>query len=78
MKLSVLRRSLQRYALFGLIVLLGSMGMTSLARAQNGGDGTITGTVTDPTGALIASATVTATNNATGVATVRPTSSSGL
>ena len=40
--------------------------------------GTITGFVTDQTGAAIPSATVTATNVLTGVATVRTTESSGL
>jgi hypothetical protein len=46
------------------------------ARAQVGG--TFTGSVTDPTGALIPGATVTATNEGTGVATARPTNSEGL
>ncbi|AEU37553.1 TonB-dependent receptor [Granulicella mallensis] len=78
MKLSTLRRSLQRYAVYGLIVLLGSAGLVYSAKAQTSGDGAITGTVTDSTGALIPNATVTATNNATGVVTTRPTSSSGL
>ncbi len=39
--------------------------------------GTITGTVTDPSGAVIVGATVTATNTATGVDTKTSTSSSG-
>ncbi len=38
--------------------------------AQVGGTGSIQGTVTDPSGALVTSATVTATNIATGVETV--------
>ncbi|MBB5066594.1 TonB-dependent receptor [Granulicella mallensis] len=78
MKLSTLRRGLQRYAAYGLIVLLGSVGLMYSAKAQTSGDGAITGTVTDSTGALIPNATVTATNDATGVVTTRPTSSSGL
>ncbi|WP_158822563.1 carboxypeptidase-like regulatory domain-containing protein [Granulicella sp. S156] len=78
MKLSTLRRSLQRYATYGLAILLVSVSMMYSAKAQTGGDGAITGTVTDPTGALIPRATVTATNNATGVVTARPTSSGGL
>ncbi len=40
--------------------------------------GTITGTVTDPSGAVIVGATVTATNKDTGVATKTTTSSSGI
>ncbi len=46
--------------------------------AQSGGEAGITGTVTDGTGAAVPKATVTATNDATGVATVRETSGSGL
>lgn len=51
---------------------------TTVANAQVGGSGSIQGTVTDPTGAIIAGATVTATNVATGVETTRPTTGSGL
>ena len=46
--------------------------------AQTGGEAGIQGSVVDPTGAAIPNATVTATNVATGVATVRETSSAGL
>ncbi len=46
------------------------------ARAQV--RGTFTGSVNDPTGAVIPGATVTATNEATGVATARPTNSEGF
>jgi len=46
--------------------------------AQTGGDGAIEGTVTDPSGAAVAKAAVTATNVDTGVTTTRPTSSGGL
>ena len=45
---------------------------------QIGGSGTIKGTVTDPTGAVIPSATVTAINVATGVETRRETTAAGL
>ena len=48
------------------------------AMAQTGGQGAIEGTVTDATGAVVYNATVTATNQASGVTTSRPTSSSGL
>jgi hypothetical protein len=46
--------------------------------AQTGGEGAITGTITDVSGALIPNAQVTATNPATGVAFTRPSSASGL
>ena len=46
--------------------------------AQTGGEAGIQGTVIDTTGAAIPNATVTATNNATGVSTTRLTSSAGL
>ncbi|WP_260740121.1 TonB-dependent receptor [Tunturiibacter lichenicola] len=46
--------------------------------AQTGGQGAIQGTVTDASGAVVPDAKVTATNQDSGVATVRPTSSAGL
>jgi hypothetical protein len=46
--------------------------------AQTGGEAGIQGTVIDATGAAIPNATVTATNNATGVSTTQVTSSAGL
>ena len=49
----------------------------SLAKAQTG-SGTIQGTVTDPTGAVVPGASVTATNIATGVQTPRSTTAAGL
>lgn len=48
------------------------------AAAQTAGEGTIQGTVVDPSGAVIPNATVTATNNATTAATVRKSSSAGF
>ena len=50
----------------------------SLLCAQTGGEGTIIGTVTDSTGAVVANAIVTATNTATNISTVRTTSGAGL
>ena len=46
--------------------------------AQTAGDGSLEGTVTDASGAVVADATVTATNIATNVATVRESSSAGF
>ena len=48
------------------------------AAAQTAGEGSIQGTVTDATGAVIPHATVTATNVATGVSTTQPTTSEGV
>jgi hypothetical protein len=70
-----LRRSLQCPA-----VLLLSLPFATLPfqlHAQLTGASAISGTVTDPTGAVIPNATVTATNIATGVKTVRTSGSSG-
>ena len=47
-------------------------------RGQTAGEGTITGTVSDSTGAVVNDATVTANNAATGIATERKTSSAGI
>jgi hypothetical protein len=46
--------------------------------AQIGGGGTIKGTISDPSGALVPNAAVTATHTATGVETRRETTSAGL
>lgn len=52
--------------------------IAGLAYGQVGGTGTIQGTVTDPSGAVVAGATVTATNTATGVETTRKTTDAGF
>jgi hypothetical protein len=59
-----------------MLVLGGLAG--GVARAQLAGKGEITGTVKDPSGAVVAGATVTATEVSTGVSTTRPTNSSGI
>ena len=51
---------------------------TGVSLAQIGGSGSIEGTVTDPSGAVVAGATVTATNVATSVATTRQTTNAGF
>src|ERR1035438_569698 len=62
--------------LLGLLFCLGWA--ATQAAAQTAGEGAIVGTVKDATGALIASATVIATNNATNVSTTRISSSAGF
>ncbi len=52
--------------------------LTIAGLAQTGGDGAISGTVTDQTGALVPNAIVIAANNGTGVLTKRTSSSDGL
>jgi len=47
------------------------------AAAQTGGDGAISGTVTDTTGAVVPGASVTATNVGTNAVTTRPASAAG-
>jgi hypothetical protein len=66
----------------GLIIFVSALAMVIAVpptmHAQTAGEGTISGTVTDSTGAAIPNAQVTAINTATNVSTVRASSSSGL
>jgi len=62
---------------FFLFTLLALLAVPSALKAQTAGEGAITGTVSDSTGAVIPGATVTATNAATNVATTRTSSSAG-
>lgn len=62
--------------LFALIVLVARLGVDS-GLAQ-GFDGTLRGQVTDPTGAVVPGALVTAKNNGTGVIRTAETSSAGI
>jgi hypothetical protein len=61
--------------LLGLVLCLGWAAVQAVA--QTGGTGSIEGTVTDPTGAVVAGATVTATNTLTGVKTGYITTKNG-
>ncbi len=64
-------------ALTVLVALL--IGIQALQlHGQTAGEGAISGTVTDTTGAVVSGATVRATNNATGIATTRTSTSAGL
>ncbi len=51
---------------------------TATVQGQIGGSGTIQGTVSDSSGAVIPAAVVTATNRSTGVQTIRPTNAAGF
>ena len=59
-----------------LVALLVSLG-AGAATGQTGGEGALSGSVLDPSGADVPNATVTATNVNTGVATTRPSTSAG-
>ena len=62
-----------------LVMLAFCLAATSVtAVAQTAGEGSIEGTVTDSTGAVIPNAAITATNIATGVATVHKASAAGF
>jgi len=61
-----------------LTCLLASLLTVAIAAAQVGGSGTIQGTVTDPSGAAVPGASVTATNVETGVQTNRKTTDAGF
>jgi hypothetical protein len=68
-----------RFSLYGLLTLALSFALCGgRMLAQTGGEGAITGTVQDSTGAVVPNATVTAKNNDTGVETTRTTSGSGV
>ena len=72
---NVIRRQRRFAALIYLTILLAA---TSTAVGQIGGSGSIQGTITDPSGAVVPQATVTALNVATGVETVRETTAAGF
>ena len=63
--------------LAALLLAVLAIAMPNNSQAQVGGQGSINGTVTDSTGAVVAGATVTGTELSTGVKTVRTTTSSG-
>jgi hypothetical protein len=61
-----------------LLLLVAGMFATGVARAQLSGKGELKGTIKDPSGAVVPSATVTAVQDATGQTISRTTNSSGL
>src|ERR1700735_1946005 len=73
------RGGLLRNTLLGLAALASFLFFNpAWMAAQTGGQGALEGTITDPTGAVVANATVTATNQASNVSTTRTSSSAGL
>ena len=67
---NLMQRSLRPLVVLGLLVF----GLSLSAFAQNG---TIVGTVTDPSGGVLPNVTVTITNTATGVTKTSPTNDVG-
>lgn len=67
-----------RFSLLVSLVAALVFGMPQGSLAQIGGQGSITGTVTDPSGAVIPKATVTAVEKSTNQTTTQTTSSSGV
>jgi hypothetical protein len=63
-------------SLYLLLMILAAVSAT--LTAQTGGQGALQGTVTDSSGALVSDATVTATDQASGVSTTRKTSTAAL
>ncbi len=73
------RKGIQVSALMAVLALAFSLVLLALpAAAQTAGEGSIEGTVTDSTGAVVPHATVTVTNVATGVAIIRESTSAGF
>jgi hypothetical protein len=66
-----------RFLAYSLMFLL-ALFAPSLMKGQTGGEAGIQGTVTDSEGAAIPNATVTVTNNATGISLTRQTTGDGL
>ncbi len=74
-----LRTAASRCAVFSAILLIfAALVFTSSGNAQIGGTGSLQGTVTDPSGAVIANAVVTATNTATNAVSTQKTSDAGF
>lgn len=66
-----------RYTSYLFLLIATLLAVPLIARAQIGGQGAISGTVMDPTGAVISNAKVSATNIATNSVTTRPTTKNG-
>jgi hypothetical protein len=69
----------RRFAAYLSMVLAACLGLAvSFANAQTGGQGALEGEILDPTRAVIASATITATNQASRVSTTVKSTSAGV
>src|SRR5689334_23926866 len=66
---------LQRFKV--VLLMLATLSLAGLVYGQSGANGTIVGTVTDNTGAVLANASVDVTNTGTNVTTHATTTSSG-
>ncbi len=62
----------------GMALIFAMLAWSSVSMAQLAGQGAIQGRVTDPSGAIVRNATVTATNVATAVKTMRTTTGAGI
>jgi hypothetical protein len=71
-------KSLKRRSSNLIVLLFSLLGLATLALAQSAGTGALTGTVSDPSAAVIANVTVTVTNNDTGQTRTAETSSDGV
>jgi hypothetical protein len=69
-----IRRSLVNHPI---LAILATISLTGIVSAQIGGSGSIQGTVSDPSGAVMPGATISATNVGTGVKTTRQTTAAG-
>ena len=78
MQLSNLSTSTRGFYVSFLLLLFALFAGSSVARAQLAGKGELKGTVTDPSGAVVPNATVTAVQTTTGQSITRTTNSSGL
>src|ERR1700686_5205926 len=71
-------RSIAAACLVGCTICVAALfGFVFSSSAQNASTGALTGTVTDPSGGVIAGATITLVNNATGQSQTTTTSSNG-
>jgi len=71
------RKLFQTFWRVAVIISLVTLNGICIGRAQTGGQGALEGTVADSTGAVIPHATITATNQDSGTASTRTTSSAG-
>jgi len=71
-------RVLRSIMFLALFLAAGTLGLGTMAMAQIGGTGSLQGTITDPSGAVVSGATVTATNTGTNAVSTQQTTGSGF